>query len=271
MRARQRRLERVEFGVDEIAQIADHRASVARQDVERIGERFAGALAGIGGVDDLVAQSLQRLVEALLRHLERTLARPRQEVRHESVEPHVVVAGAGGPQAEGAVGILAVHLAVDRQFDAAVEIGVDRQMLDRGELVGVEQRHRAADRLFRAAVGIALERLQQGGGVEPAERRGGQRYRPGARNEVSEEIARDRLARPRRQRMDQPAIEVGRARDDPEREMLGDIEVGPGQPEIEAGDVPMPAAVMGIITEVRWCASSLMVLLIASACATSGP
>jgi hypothetical protein len=108
-----------------------------------------------------------------VRHRERALAGPGQEVGDESVEPEIVVVAVARPQAERAVGALAV---ISRSIACLMRPSrsgsIARCSID-GELVGVEQRHRAADGLLRAAIGIALERLQQGRRIERAERRGG--------------------------------------------------------------------------------------------------
>ena len=230
---RHRRAERRQLGVGEISQIADDRASVAREHVERVGERLARALAGVGRVDHLVAQMVERLVEALLRHGERPFARPRQEVGDESVEPKIVAVAVGRPQAEGAARVLPRHLPVDRLFQTPVEIGVDREMFERRQLIGVEQRHGAADRLFGAAIGVTVERLQDRRGVERAERRSRDRDRSGARDEVGDQIVGDRLAGAGRQRMDRAAIDVGSARRDAERKSLGRGQARAGDLEVE--------------------------------------
>ena len=78
---------------------------------------------------------VERLVEAGLRHGEIALAGAGEEVGDEGVQPEIVALAVGRPQAEGAVGALPRHLLVDRLLDAAVEIGVDREMLGAGELL----------------------------------------------------------------------------------------------------------------------------------------
>ena len=133
--------EGVELGVGEIAQIADHGAPVARENIERIGERRGIVLVRLRGVDDLVAQPVERLIEGLLRHGEIALPRTGQEVGDEGVEPSVVVIAVGAPHAERAARALAAELALDRLVDPSVEIGIDAEMLDRGETIHVEQRH----------------------------------------------------------------------------------------------------------------------------------
>ncbi len=57
--------EGVELGVGEIAQIADYGAPVARENIERIGERRGIVLVRLRRVDDLVAQPVERLIEGL--------------------------------------------------------------------------------------------------------------------------------------------------------------------------------------------------------------
>ena len=125
-------------------------------------------MARLGRVDDLVAQPVQRLLEGLLRHGEILLARAGEEIGDEGVEPRVLVAAVGRPHAEGAAGALPAELALDRLLDPPVEIGIDVELLDRRELVGVEQRHREADGLLRAAVRVALERLSSAAGASIA-------------------------------------------------------------------------------------------------------
>ena len=61
------------------------------------------------------------------------LASPRQEVRDEGVEPEILAADA--PQAEGAVAALAGKHALDRVLHALVGLVVERELLDRGELI----------------------------------------------------------------------------------------------------------------------------------------
>ncbi len=123
---------------------------------------------------------VERVVEAELRHREIAFAGAGEEVGDKGVQPEIVGALIGGPQAEGAVGALARHLLVDGRLDAAVEVGIDGEMLHTGEPVGVEQRHGAAHRLLGATIGVALQRLQHRGRVDGAERRHAERQRAGA-------------------------------------------------------------------------------------------
>src|SRR6185437_4663439 len=106
-----------------------------------------------------------------------------------------VVVAVGAPHTERAARALAAELALDRLFDSPVEIGIDAEMLDRGEAVHIEKRHGDADGLLRTAVWVALQGRQQRRRVERAEGGSGNRDRPRAGNEVGEEIARDGLAR----------------------------------------------------------------------------
>ena len=119
----ERRRERVELGVGQIAQVADHRPAVARQHVERIGERGVVGLVRFGRVDDGVAQAIERLPEGPLGDHVLLLAGAGQEVGDEGVEPGVVVLAVGRPQAEGAAGALAAHLALDRLVHTGARSG----------------------------------------------------------------------------------------------------------------------------------------------------
>ena len=225
----------IELGVGEIPQIANHRAPVAGENIERVGDGLRVVLVRLGRVDDLVAQPVERLIERLLRDGETAFARAGEEVGDEGVEPHVVMVAVGAPHAEGAAGALAGELPFDRLANASVEIGIDGEMFDRGETVGVEERHRAAHRLLRAAIGIPVERLQQRRRVERAEGRGGDRDRAGSGNEIGEEVAGDRLRRAARQRRHRAPVDIGRAREDAQFEMLRQIGLRPGEPQVEIG------------------------------------
>ncbi len=97
LRLGERGRESVELGVGKIAQIADHRAAVAREHVERVGERLRVVLVGLARVDDRVAQPVERLVEGPLRNREIALAGAGEEIGDEGVEPGVVVAAVGRP------------------------------------------------------------------------------------------------------------------------------------------------------------------------------
>ncbi len=178
---------------------------------------------------------VERIVEAELRHGEAALARPCEEVGDEGVQPEVVALGIRRPQAEGAVGALPRHLLVDGRLDAAVEIGIDGQMLGAGEPVGVEQRHGAAHDLLGAAVGIAVERLQHGRRVDGAEGRDRQRQRACARHEALQRRIVDPGCLSGREIGDAAGIDVGRARRHAEREALRAREAGAAHVEIERG------------------------------------
>ncbi len=101
--------------------------AVARQHVERIGERFARAFAGVGGVDHLIAQMVERLVEAVLRHGERPLARPGQEVGDEGVEPQVVAVASAAHRPKAPFELCRVISRSIASLTRRVEIGVDRR------------------------------------------------------------------------------------------------------------------------------------------------
>ena len=114
LRLAERRREGFELGVGKIAQIADHRPPVAGENVERVSQRLRVVLARLRGVDDLVAQPIERLIERQLRHDEIALPRPGEKVGHEGVEPGIVIVAVGAPHAEGAARALAAELALDR-------------------------------------------------------------------------------------------------------------------------------------------------------------
>ena len=189
LRLAERRCEGFELGVGKIAQIADHGPPVAGENVERVSQRLSVVLARLRGVHDLVAQPIERRIERQLRHDEIALPRAGEEVGHEGVEPGIVIVAVGAPHAEGAARALAAELALDRAADPPVEIGIDAEVFDRGQPVGVEERHGDAHRLLRAAIGVALKGQKQCGRVERAERRSGDRNRAGPGNELGDEIA----------------------------------------------------------------------------------
>ncbi len=91
------RCERIELGVGQIAQVADHRPAVARQHVERIGERGVVAGVRLGRIDDGVAQAIERLAERPVGDRVFLLAGAREEIGDEGVEPRVVVVAVGRP------------------------------------------------------------------------------------------------------------------------------------------------------------------------------
>ena len=212
--AREGALEDIELRVGRIAQIPDDRAMVARQHIGRIGEAVRVLGLEVGVVHDEVAQAVERRLEADLRHVEIPLARPRQEIGREGVEPDIV-GGILRPQAEGAVRGLARHHPLDRVLDAVVDIGIDAEPLARGELVDIEERHGARHGLLGAAVRIAVERLQQGRDVDRHERRDRDADRAGRRQELREQVLRDREARLRRHRPHDAPVERGPSGLDP--------------------------------------------------------
>ena len=112
LRLRDRRRQRIELGVGDVAKIADRSRAVARQHIERIGDIDAAVLARVGGVGDGVAQPVEREPEGRLRHRDLAFARAGEEVGHVGIEPDVVAADA--PQAERAVGILPRQQRLDR-------------------------------------------------------------------------------------------------------------------------------------------------------------
>ena len=187
----ERRRERVELGVGQIAQVADHRPAVARQHVERIGERGVVVGVRLGGVDDGVAQPVERLAERRPRRPRYfcSRARVRKSVtKASSQRSSSSLSAAHRPKAP-----LALWRLISRSIACltrARQVRVEPEVFQRGEPVGVEERHRAADRLLRAAVRVAVERLQQRRRVERAERRGGDGDRARAGDEIGEEVAR---------------------------------------------------------------------------------
>ena len=105
LRLGDRRRQRIELGIGEVAKVADRRDAVARQHIERIGEIGAAVLTRVGRVGDHVAQPVEREPERGLGHRDLALARAGKEIRDVGIEPDVIAADA--PQAERAVGILA--------------------------------------------------------------------------------------------------------------------------------------------------------------------
>src|SRR5439155_1025764 len=95
----------VELGVGVVAQIAERRCAVAREHVERIGERAAAVAARLLGVAGVVLEPIKRELEGAVRHHEAALARPCEKVAHIGVEPDIVTARR--PQPERAVRALA--------------------------------------------------------------------------------------------------------------------------------------------------------------------
>ena len=124
LRAGQRRAEVADLGVGEIFEIAHRRAAGAGQHVEGIGGVLAFARLHVRRIADAVAQIIQRLGEGAFRHREALLAGPEQEVGHERRKPQVVVLAARRPQAEGAVGTLAVDQLRHAVGQALLDIAV---------------------------------------------------------------------------------------------------------------------------------------------------
>ena len=128
LRLGDRRRQRIELGVGEIAKIADRRHAVARQHIERIGEIGAAVLAGIRGVGDRVAQPVERELERRVGHRDLAFARAGEEVGDVGIEPDVIAADA--PQAERAVGILPRQQHLDGVAELLIRrrIGRERAM-----------------------------------------------------------------------------------------------------------------------------------------------
>ena len=183
---RQRCREAVELGVDVVAQLADRRAAVAGEHVERIGAPLAAVLEVLG-VADVVLQPVERLVEGLLAYGVAGLLGARQEVRHVAGQPHVAVRRT--PDAEGAGAVLHREHALDGAVDALAQHRVGGQPHALGHVVDVEQRQGAAGGLLGATVGVAVERGQDARHVERG--RGPDRDgRPrAARDQVLEQVA----------------------------------------------------------------------------------
>ena len=180
-----------ELGVGDVAQVAERRDAVAGEHVVRIGQVARDRLGGIA-LRHVIAQRSSASLNATSGTGEVALARPREEVGHVGVEPHVVAARA--PQAERAVRALARQHALDRVADALVDRGVERELRLARELVDVEQRQRAAGGLLGAAERIAVERLQQRRDVERGRGTDRELHAAGARHEIGEQVARDRDA-----------------------------------------------------------------------------
>ena len=190
MRLGDRRREVIELGVGEIAQIADRRRAVARQDIERIGQPVAAVLARIFRRRCDVAQTVDRELEGGIGHIVAAFARAGEEVGDVRIEPDVVTARR--PQAERAVGALAREQPLDRLLDAPVDRRVEGEMCLAREIVDVEQRQRLARDLFRTAERIAVERGQKRRRVERARYADRDRHRSGALHKVAEHVVRQR-------------------------------------------------------------------------------
>ena len=203
LRLGDRRGQRIELGIGDVAKIADRGGAISRQHVERIGEIGAAVLAHVRGVGDRVAQPVERELEGCLRHRDLAFARAGEEVRHVGIEPDVIPADA--PQAERAVRILPRQQRLDRLAQLLIggRIGRDRRVL--GKIAQIEKRQRAARDLFRAAERITVERGEQPRRIERRQRADRERYRAGTRHEIGEHVARDREAFALGQWLDRPA------------------------------------------------------------------
>ena len=153
----ERRRETVEARVGVVAQVADRRAAVAGEHVERIGPVLA-ALLEVLGVGDEVLQPVERLGEGLRIDREALLLRTRQEVGDVARQPQI--GGGRTPDAEGAGRVLHLEDAIDGLLHARLQLLVGRNAELGGDGVGVDERQRAAHRLLGATVGVAVERGQ---------------------------------------------------------------------------------------------------------------
>ena len=81
LRLGDRRRERIELGVGDVAQVADRSRAIARQHIERVGEIGAAVLARVGGVgDELRSRSSASLKAASGTAILRSRARVRKSV-----------------------------------------------------------------------------------------------------------------------------------------------------------------------------------------------
>jgi hypothetical protein len=94
LRLGDRRRQRIELGVGEIAKVADRRHAVARQHIKRIGEIGAAVLGRIGGAGDRVAEPVERELECRIGHRDLAFARAGEEIGDVGVEPDVLAADA---------------------------------------------------------------------------------------------------------------------------------------------------------------------------------
>ena len=231
LRARQRRGEAGESGVGEIAQIAHHRATVARQHIDSIGDPIGLVLVDLVHIDHRIAQMVERLIEGPLGHGEFVFARAGQEVRDEGVQPQIV-RSIRRPEAEDAVARLPRQQALDGVLDTLVKPGIDGQRFGCGELVDIEQGHGPADDLLGTAIGIAVQRLQQGWRIDGAEACHGQIHRARPRHEIRQQIAREGEAAAGRYVANAAPVKLGGARIDIEPEALRRHEAGAAQGQI---------------------------------------
>ena len=125
MRLGDRRRQRIELGVGEVAQVADRRQAVTRQHIERIGEIGAAVLARIGEIGNAIAQPVQRQLERRIRHREFLLAGASQKIGDVGIEPEIVAADA--PEAERAGGVLPREQRLDGSADVLLGLGVQAQ------------------------------------------------------------------------------------------------------------------------------------------------
>ena len=203
LRLGDRRLNVVELGIGDVAQVADRGHAIARQHIERISEIAAAVLARVGSACHVITQPVERLGERLLRHLEMALARPRKEVGDVGVEPGIVTTDR--PQAKRAVRILPRQQTLNGVLDALVDVAVERELGLRGELIDIEHRHRAASDLLGAAERITVKLVEQRGDVERGRDRDRQADAAGARHEVGEHVLRQRQSLARSEGADSAA------------------------------------------------------------------
>ena len=196
---RRRRRELVELHVGEVAEIANRGHAVPREHVERIGQSEPTVGRDVGRRAHVIAQAVERELEALVGHGVAVGPRTREEVGHIGVEPGILAARR--PQAEGAFIALARQHRLDRLDDALVHIGIDRELRVDRHLVDVEERQRAAHDLLRAAERIAVERGEQARHVERRGRRHRQRDASRAGHEIGEHVVAERDALPGPERL----------------------------------------------------------------------
>src|SRR5262249_994328 len=146
----------VELAVGVVAQVAERGRAVARQHVERIGERAAAVLAWFFSGADIVLQAVERELEAQVRDRIAAPAGAGEEASQIGIQPKVVAPGR--PPPERAVRALSRHQSVDRDADALLGSLVERELRLARDLVDIEERQRLAGNLLGTAKRIAVER-----------------------------------------------------------------------------------------------------------------
>src|SRR5262249_14801838 len=107
-----------------------------------------------------------RLLQRLTRHGVAGALRTLQEVDRIGAQPRRSVAIARAPEADRAIGRLAIQQLRDRFLHAAANTRIGVAARFAGERVVIEQRHRYGRQLLGAAIRVAIELIQQRRGID---------------------------------------------------------------------------------------------------------